>query len=203
MSKTTTLPRDIRLEVRVKNNLILTKMEEAGIVSLIELARQSAVQKNHLYALVNMRTLPINKMGRWRPIVLQLAEFFGCLPEDLFSEAQLERVTLKRYAHVEMSFARAQALFAAEESLALDPAVLVEAAEARAAVDKCLDILTPREQLVLRSLNGIGCPEQERSHIGKQLDVGAERVRQIGDKAINKLRHDRRTRKLLETIHLD
>ena len=60
-----------------------------------------------------------------------------------------------------------------------------------------LDTLTPREAKVLRMRFGI---EMNTDHtleeVGKQFDVTRERIRQIEAKALRKLKHPSRSRKL-------
>jgi RNA polymerase primary sigma factor len=57
--------------------------------------------------------------------------------------------------------------------------------------------LTPREQHILRLRFGIGgTSDRTLAEIGKELGVTRERIRQIEAKAIEKLRHPRRVRKL-------
>ena len=57
--------------------------------------------------------------------------------------------------------------------------------------------LSPKEEKVIRLRFGIGC---EREHtleeIGQEFDVTRERIRQIEAKALRKLRHPSRSRKL-------
>ena len=67
----------------------------------------------------------------------------------------------------------------------------------RDATKEVLDTLTPREAKVLRMRFGI---EMSTDHtleeVGKQFDVTRERIRQIEAKALRKLRHPSRSRKL-------
>ena len=60
-----------------------------------------------------------------------------------------------------------------------------------------LDSLSPREAKVLRMRFGI---EMQSDHtleeVGKQFDVTRERIRQIEAKALRKLKHPSRSRKL-------
>ncbi len=67
-------------------------------------------------------------------------------------------------------------------------------------IDKALDTLTPREELIIRRFFGIPPYERETLiSIGKNFAVGcsvsSERIRQIRNKAIKRLRHP--TRKAL------
>jgi RNA polymerase primary sigma factor len=64
-------------------------------------------------------------------------------------------------------------------------------------IDGILSGLTPREELVLRKRFGIG---QEQEHtleeVGQSFDVTRERIRQIEAKALRKLRHPSRSKRL-------
>jgi RNA polymerase primary sigma factor len=64
-----------------------------------------------------------------------------------------------------------------------------------------LDTLTPREQRVLRLRFGL---EDGRSRtleeVGKEFSVTRERIRQIEAKALRKLRHPTRSRKLKDYL---
>ena len=57
--------------------------------------------------------------------------------------------------------------------------------------------LTPREQRILRLRFGIGgMSEHTLAEVGKAFGVTRERIRQIEAKALEKLRHPSRARKL-------
>jgi len=64
-----------------------------------------------------------------------------------------------------------------------------------------LDTLTPREQRVLQLRFGL---EDGRSRtledVGKEFNVTRERIRQIEAKALRRLRHPSRSRKLLDYL---
>ena len=64
-----------------------------------------------------------------------------------------------------------------------------------------LDTLTPREEMVLRLRYGLddGHP-RTLEEVGKEFDVTRERIRQIEDKALRKLRHPSRSRKLKDYL---
>ena len=60
-------------------------------------------------------------------------------------------------------------------------------------IDRALEQLTPREADILRSFFGIGVPEKTLEEIGIELDLTRERVRQIKEKAIRKLKTSSRS----------
>ena len=55
-------------------------------------------------------------------------------------------------------------------------------------IERSLQILTGREREIIKSFFGIGCQEMTLEEIGERLDLTRERVRQIKEKAIRKLK---------------
>ena len=55
-------------------------------------------------------------------------------------------------------------------------------------IERALQILTLREREIIKSFFGIGCQEMTLEEIGERLDLTRERVRQIKEKAIRKLK---------------
>ena len=60
-------------------------------------------------------------------------------------------------------------------------------------VERALEILTERERDIIRYFFGIGCSEMTLEEIGEKFDLTRERVRQIKEKAIRKLRQSQRS----------
>ena len=65
-------------------------------------------------------------------------------------------------------------------------------------IERALQILTPREREIIKSFFGIGYQEMTLEEIGERLDLTRERVRQIKEKAIRKLKKPSAS-KLLKT----
>jgi len=65
-------------------------------------------------------------------------------------------------------------------------------------IDRALATLTEREQDIIKLFFGIGCSEMTLEEIGEKFGLTRERVRQIKEKAIRRLRHTSRS-KLLKT----
>jgi RNA polymerase primary sigma factor len=80
---------------------------------------------------------------------------------------------------------------------AIDPHAATEASALAEIVGEALADLTPREQRILRLRFGIGgAADRTLEEIGKEFGVTRERIRQIEAKALEKLRHPSRARKL-------
>lgn len=81
---------------------------------------------------------------------------------------------------------------------AVDPHAAVEASMLAEFVTEAIAELTPREQRILRMRFGIGgADEHTLEEVGKVFGVTRERIRQIEAKALEKLRHPARARKLM------
>ena len=65
-------------------------------------------------------------------------------------------------------------------------------------VERALSTLTERERDIIKLFFGINCQEMTREEIGEKFGLTRERVRQIKEKAIRRLRHSSRS-KLLKT----
>ena len=63
-------------------------------------------------------------------------------------------------------------------------------------VDRALETLSERERDIIRYFFGIGCSEMTLEEIGEKFDLTRERVRQIKEKAIRRLRNDSRSKLL-------
>ena len=64
-------------------------------------------------------------------------------------------------------------------------------------INRALDTLTPREADIVRLYYGIGDePSMTLEEIGNAFDLTRERVRQIREKAIRKLRHASKNKNL-------
>jgi len=60
-------------------------------------------------------------------------------------------------------------------------------------IDRAFATLTERERIILRLAFGIGLPEMSLEEIGEQFELTRERVRQIKEKAIRRLRNTSRS----------
>ncbi|HTB43305.1 MAG TPA: RNA polymerase sigma factor RpoD [Acetobacteraceae bacterium] len=84
-----------------------------------------------------------------------------------------------------------------EDKAAVIPLEAAIQANLREATTRVLSSLTPREERVLRMRFGIGMnTDHTLEEVGQQFNVTRERIRQIEAKALRKLKHPSRSRKL-------
>ena len=63
-------------------------------------------------------------------------------------------------------------------------------------IERALSTLTERERDIIKYFFGIGCQEMTLEEIGEKFDLTRERVRQIKEKAVRRLRHSARSKLL-------
>lgn len=194
--------KDVRLEVKLKNNLILRRMEAMGINSVLELARRMGKPElyTHLNALIGIKMKARRNDGRWRTLAEDLATFFKCLPEDLFSELQQHNSVSKKRAMLEVS---SQEVLGALQNrhAGSSPELLMQAGELRDAVAKALTSLTPRLERIIALRFGLqGNQEMTLEEVAALLDVSRASIRKLEAKALRKLKHPARKRLLREAL---
>ena len=84
--------RDYLVCVKIKNNRILSRIEEMGVKSVIAFCRDKGIDRGSLDNFVNFRLSAVNRDGQWTMAARRLASAIGCRPEELWTERQ--RVTI-------------------------------------------------------------------------------------------------------------
>lgn len=216
----------LRIEAKFKNAHLYNAIVEASVplsvnVRLAALQAAGPVKSfcefyelhlDHVYKLINLRIGPLITYGgkhpkqKLRPMCQRLAEILDhpvdwLFPADLYSIEWPRMVAREVSAHRFISLAAARS----DKQLALpasqEDTVMQE--ELRDMISAALDTITPRERHVLSMRFGLdGEDEHTLGQVGKQLGVGIERIRQIEAKAIRKLRHPSRSRRLLAASEL-
>lgn len=190
--------KDIRVDLRFRNNLILSKMEEAGFPTVGKLCNaHPELPREGIYKLVSLQGSPVTKTLEWTKPALALAEFFKCLPADLFSEQLLEGRE-SNLASLEINSADVDLLTAGLRQLALPADARQAKKELSAQIEIQLQSLKENEQLVIKRRFGLGGYDTEETldEIAVSMNLSKERIRQIESKALRRLRHPARAMKL-------
>lgn len=167
----------------------------AGYVSTLELLALKRSPLNH-------------STGTWSKPARLLAAYFSMEPSDLFP-VELYKAMLPlqgRYVERALSTATMLSLAEARQQRLLpertvgnsmqDVEDLVDNDALAKRVEKALATLTPREEIVIKARFGFEDEEQTLEEVGQVHGVSGNRIRQIGDTALRKLRHPSRSRTL-------
>ena len=155
--------------------------------------------------------LPLNQVGSLNKINKAFARFEQehervPSPEELAQELEQPREKVTDTLRVAGRHISVDAPFAdGEDNSLLDVLVNPDSPNAdrglineslATEVDRALETLTERERDIIRYFFGIGCSEMTLEEIGEKFDLTRERVRQIKEKAIRRLRHSSRSKLL-------
>jgi RNA polymerase sigma factor (sigma-70 family) len=197
--------KDLRIEIKIKNNLLFKRMKEIGCDSVAELSRKSTISQQLIGKLLNFKNCPITRqkgkgnspvegMGGfyyWTIGAIKLTNFLKLNPEDIFPE-HLRKIRNNFY---KTEIESARFLNQSKEPKLLEEIIFEK--EREETINKVLLTLTPRENFVLRKRFGLDDEGvQTLQEIGIEKDVSRNRIRQIEAKALRKLRHPSRSKYL-------
>ncbi|MDO8510034.1 MAG: sigma-70 family RNA polymerase sigma factor [bacterium] len=151
--------------------------------------------------LINFKASPLDRGGEYSERCLDLESALGIDVEELFPRELYEKIKVSKQV-IEIDSVAAlptvvrrhmEALPApAEES----PVVRAIASELREQLERALKTLKHREREVLRLRYGIDCEPHTLEQVGKIFNVSKEVIRQVEMRAIRKLQHPSRARKI-------
>ena len=184
---------EYRIDIKVRNNLLMTAIENAGYKNVAEFSRASGVSQSDIGEFLNLKKAPITQEGKLCLPAQKIADFLGLLPEDLWTQEQMQLALPTNRSHFNMSHKEMMLTLSRNTGELLEDVDLnkqMENKDIERVVGELLDGLTPRESKVLRLRFGIGIPhEYTLEEIAQKFDVTRERVRQIEAHAIRKLKH--------------
>ena len=188
---------EYRVDIKVRNNLILTKMEEHGYPSALQFCEGMGLSYGRLMKFLNMRESIFDSKGNIKGFIYKLCDKLGCIPEELFSASQMEASMKDNKRSIKVGEAEVRFLLdQSNNQKLLEDNYFSEQVSER--IENALDTLTLREKLVLEMRHGLGDYDREHTleEIGLALSASGgcnrERVRQIEAKAMRKLRHPHR-----------
>ena len=171
---------DVRLVIRAKNNLLLSRIEERGFSNIAAFCNYANVGYARVIEYICMRSSPRMRNGDWRKPALDIAEALDARPEDLWSSEQQAMTEPVKVAKVVMSMAEYGRRLAAS-----NPERQIEARQYRELIASAVDKLNPRERQIVRRRFGLETGKAETySAIGKDFGVSGARVQEIERRAV-------------------
>ena len=189
----------IRAEVRFKNSTFMNALENSEYNSIAEFSRVTGVSYQSLISYASLRWLPKDVDTQ-----VKIANLLKCDVYDLFE--QYEDVVFQNKGNVRKLTAdipiNKMLSFNSKELLKLESDYSTDNIDDKISIKKevtdALETLKDREKDVIKMHFGIGRVNALAvSEIAERLGLTRERTRQIKEKALRRLRHRSRNRKLL------
>jgi len=186
---------DYRIKVNIRNNRLLTAMENKGFKYASQLAKTYGIKKQNVISLINGTMPPLNCNGEIKPLVKEILDILEISFEQAFTEKQIQGFKKHTFT-VEAKESQLLQLINARKPLEMN---LIED-DVHKLVDNLLSSLPKRYEKAIRMNIFENKPVKE---IAVVLGVGTARVRQIIEKGINKLKTKNNFNKLIETGAID
>lgn len=175
---------EYRIDLKVRNNLLLKAIEDAGYKNTAHFCKTYGLQQTLLGELLNLKVAPLRKDGTFRQIATELMDIFGALPEDLWTHEQLTMELETNKGKLDVDKAEMVRLMDRTATGVLEHLTPEESMETKIIqdkVNKILDGLAPQPKKVLRLLYGVEINDDKKTleQVGAMFDVSRERIRQI------------------------
>ena len=181
----------VRIEFRAKNNILLSEREKRGLTQT-EMAEEIGIDLSFYGMMERFQKVPEH-------ILLKTAMYFRIDVAVLFPEWAASYGMLlnggKKYFLVSDDIAQKVIDDRPDDVM---QKLLAESFEGD--LDSAMNFMTERGKDVVKSYFGINTPMLTIEEIGEKYKISRERVRQIKEKAIRRLRHNCRSGKLRQYI---
>ena len=191
---------DFDVVIKLRNNHLVAFRESMGW-SVAQAAEKMGVSYVTYVEYENLRRSPLSYKypGKWKKSALRVAEYFQVSPDEIWPEA-IQRVK-QRCIQLKLDGPQALALAGVEMKQLPAPDEFVEAAEMKTFVHAALDKLTPRERSILERRFGLtGKGPHTLEELSEADEVTRERIRQLENRAMWKIRHGTRAPVLREFV---
>jgi DNA-binding CsgD family transcriptional regulator len=194
--------KEYRLEIKVRNNAVLKRIEELGYESLPAFCREHKLHYNVVNHIISFKAPFYGKRGNINGSIIKLANALQVLPDYIYPpERRGEPLQNNKYiAEVEKADLMQVSTSLRMDAMPVDDRKMLNDL-APTIRNVMLEALTPREHRLIDKRFGLtsGTPET-LDEVGDQLNVSRERIRQMEAKALRKMKHPSRSRKLREYI---
>ena len=197
-----TVEEEVELAQRIRkgDQEALEKLTKANLRFVVSVAKQYQNQGLSLPDLINEGNLGLIKAAEkfdetrgFKFISYAVWWIRQSILQALAEQSRIVRLPLNQVGSLN-KINKAFARFEQEHERTPSPEELAESLSTE--VDRALETLTERERDIIKYFFGIGCSEMTLEEIGEKFDLTRERVRQIKEKAIRRLRHSSRSKLL-------
>ena len=192
------MTKDYRVEIKIKNNRLLDKIEQSGYKSVAEFSRAISIHYSVISSFVTMTRAPINKLtGTYSPRFMEIVDFLNCTPEDIFPKSRMSEPLKSNSVSFKGNEGDIKNLTSSLASIATDPEKKMIVDEAHKAIQDSMYALTPKQHRVLTLLYGLNGEEPKTfKEIGEEFGLTSGRIQVISKKALQKLGNNHNSRRL-------
>jgi RNA polymerase sigma factor (sigma-70 family) len=185
---------DYRVKITIRNERLLAAMEGMGYKSVAEFSRSQGLNGVKVREIFNGKIPPLDREGNPKELTKEILEILNLTIEKAFTEKQLKGFK-KHTFEVKIEEEKLLQII----SPAKNQEIKVIEQEVKSKLSEILSTLTPREERIVRMRFGVGMnTDHTLEEVGLQFSVTRDRIRQIEDKALRKLKHPTVARKLME-----
>jgi RNA polymerase primary sigma factor len=192
------MTKDYRVEIKIRNNLLLEKIERAGYKNVAEFAKAISIPYSVISNFITMKKAPINKFtNTYSPRFMEIVDFLDCMPEDIFPKSRMSAPLKSNSVSFKGNEGDIKNLTSSLASIATDPEKKMIVDEAHKAIQDSMYALTPKQHRVLTLLYGLNGEEPKTfKEIGEEFGVTGQRIIDINKKALQKLGNNHNSKKL-------
>ena len=195
------MDKEYRVDIKIRNNLLLSAIENAGFQSVAHFCKAANIQSTSVYGLVSLKDSPLKTDGTFTLVAQKILDYLCALPEDLWTEEQLWNTLTINTGRVLLDKHQMSVLSYGGEEEVLNLEDVVYKKEIQEKVHEVLETLTPRETETIKMRYGFnGTKQHSLEETGAAFNITREAARQVETKALRKLRHPSRIKMLGEEI---
>ena len=183
--------KDYSIEVKVKNNYLLTQMRSRGYKTASELSKDSGIHQAVIGKMLNLKVAPVNRYGRVKTPVKRLIDFLGVDVEDIFPPQNILNPLEVNQAKIELNLSEIMSSNFLENKTAEQ---LLISDQAKGQIYAAIDELKPKLRKIIELRHGLGDCAKEHTfeEIGKCTNLSRGRAREGYAKAMRQLRNGSR-----------
>jgi RNA polymerase sigma factor (sigma-70 family) len=194
---------EYRLEIKVRNNAVLRRIDELGYESVTAFCRDKGLPYHVVNSIIGFKLPFYGKRGNISGSIISLADALNVLPDYIYPlERRGEPLQNNKYIIETRGVDLMQiATSIRTDALPLDERKMLD--DFAPTMQLVLNELPPRHREVLERRFGlVDGHEQTLDEVGTALGVGRERIRQIEARAIRMMKSPHRSRDLREYLEI-